>query len=76
MYYQPQWQLFVDQVIECMKNGSKWDENAFYESNYPKYELPFTYDIGGYNIDPVGDTITIACNLYKKWNLNGDSSCT
>ena len=74
-YYLPQWQLFINQVIECMKNGTKWNENQFYESNYPKYELPWQTQTGGYHIDVVGDTIQIACNLYKKWNLNGDQTC-
>ncbi len=75
IYYMPQWQLFVDLVIECMKNGSTWNEKAFTNQNFQKYELPFSYAIGGYHIEPVNDTIIVACNLYKKWYLNGDVTC-
>eukprot|EP00483_Globobulimina_turgida_P012449 UN12472 len=60
-YYLPQWQLFVDEAVECLKNGTAWNENAFYEINYPKYELPWSTAIGGYNVETVGDTIQIAC---------------
>eukprot|EP01084_Bolivina_argentea_P185791 320337_1 len=74
-YYKPQWQSFVDQVIECMKNGSSWNQNAFAQSNYLNLEKPFSYSVGGYIIDPVNDTIIVACDLYKKWNWNGDTTC-
>merc|ERR1712032_483500 len=74
-YYLPQWQLFVEQVMDCMKNGTNWDQHSFEQMNFEHNELPWSSMIGGYHVEPVGDTIEIACSLYKKWNLNGDSVC-
>eukprot|EP01084_Bolivina_argentea_P088867 160445_1 len=74
-YYKPQWQMFVNQVVQCMKENKAWDQGTFDSQVYNEIELPFQNQTGGYNIDPIGDTAQVACDIYKKWNLNGDTSC-
>eukprot|EP01084_Bolivina_argentea_P238711 401060_1 len=75
-YLKPQWELFVNQLIECMKNNSKWNENAFLATNFEMNQLPWQTATGGYHTEPVNDTIIVACDVYKKWNLFGDKTCT
>ena len=74
-YYKPQWQLFINQVIDCIKNNKTFNQNIFYQQIYNQIEAPYQLQQGGYNINIKNNTLIVACDIYKKWNLNGDTSC-
>ena len=50
-------------------------QNEFNQLNYQQIENPWQYKISNYPIKPINDTIQIACMLYKKWNVFGDTGC-
>eukprot|EP01083_Nonionella_stella_P216896 779100_1 len=64
MYYKPQWELFINQSIDCIKNGSNWSQSDFIHETFSLYELPWNQATGGYHTEPINDTITVACQLY------------
>jgi len=74
-YYAPQWQMFINYSTECVENGQTYSQTTFSQMNYESITLPWSTSIGGYHHTPQSDTISVACKLYKKWNLNGDTSC-
>lgn len=30
-YYAPRWEMYIEEILSCMKDGRKYDENAFFE---------------------------------------------
>eukprot|EP01084_Bolivina_argentea_P185792 320339_1 len=78
-YHVPQWKLFMKQFFNVIDNNEKWNnsmQNQFEIDNYNQIEAPWQTTLSNYPVIPQNDTIIVACDIYKKWNMFGDKSCT
>ena len=72
-YHQPQWKLFIDSVEKAVANNQDFDQSAFVKEYMSKLAQPWQNATDKYPTKPQGDTIKVACELYNKWNTNGDA---
>eukprot|EP01084_Bolivina_argentea_P102130 183017_1 len=76
-YHKPQWMLFINNVKkQSMNNNYTWDQKQFATDNMNQIQLPWQTNNDNIPDKPVGDTVQIACELYKKWNMFGDATCS
>ncbi len=81
-YYGSAWSLFFSMVIDCLKNNTPFNQGTFGQKAYDTIQYPWVYcqpsnssQICSYHKNVVNDTITVACDLYLKYNMFGDTSC-
>jgi len=75
-YHLPQWQLFVDELVDALQNNVAFDQSAFNKKNMAQIQQPWQHQTNKFPVKPQNDTIVVACDLYRKWNtLNDTTSC-
>ena len=65
-YYYKRWKLFIEQVIEAIGAGKEFDKDKF-NADLMNFSKSWQYEHTPYSSDPVGDTSTIAKELYNKY---------
>jgi len=76
-YYWPRWKMFIDMLYESMENGhTEWNETIYIDRVFNEFELPWQYSLETFPVEPLNNTIEVACQLYLKWNFFGDTQCT
>ena len=66
-YYYPRWKLFIDEVTDAIKSGKEFDIDKF-RTDALEFSKNWQYSNNTYSSDPIGDTATIAKELYNKYN--------
>merc|ERR1712207_65028 len=72
-YHQPQWQLFINELLDALKNNVPYSQTAFLQKNMETIAQPWQHATNIYPVKPVNDTIVVACDLYVKWNTLKDT---
>ena len=65
-YYYPRWKLFVDGVINSTEYGKDFDINKFH-TDALNFGKSWQYSHKRYSSEPIGNTCTIAKELYSKY---------
>ena len=66
-YYTPRWELFYQNLMDCVKSNTTFDPSKYKHAFLEEIGKPFTMDKKIYPTQPIGDTIEIAKHLYQKW---------
>ncbi|XP_074025966.1 N-acetyl-alpha-glucosaminidase isoform X1 [Leptinotarsa decemlineata] len=66
-YFQPRWKLFINYMNVSLQTKTKFNESLVRQEVFKKVEEPFTFDRSIFPIQPTGDTVAIAEELYRKW---------
>ena len=76
-YYKRRWNLFLTMLHSSYTAGKKSFNQTYYDNVvFNTIEEPWqTNFTQTFPTSAIGDSIEIACDLYKKYNLFGDSSC-
>eukprot|EP01084_Bolivina_argentea_P221120 374591_1 len=75
-YYKPQWELFFNMINNSIENKKQWNQTEFNKKNLNEIEIPFqTNTSHPFQFKIQNNTIDIACKLYVKYNLFGDTQC-
>ena len=75
-YYKQRWQMFFDQLNITMTNGRKWNQSHFEINLFNQIEWPWQTQTNNFPLTAMNDTYVVACDIYKRWNLVEDTSCT
>jgi len=75
-YHLPQWQMFVDDLIDAVKQNKEFDQSSFNQKNMEKIQQSWQHNTIKFPTKPQNDTLVVACDLYRKWNTMNDTvSC-
>lgn len=66
-YYYHRWEMFVTAVEAALEAGKAFDENAF-DADLLKWEEQWQVTHTSHPVDPVGDTVKIATDLWTKYH--------
>lgn len=75
-YYKERWKLFFDKLNVSMTNGYKWNQSQFEIDLFNQIEWPWQTQTNNFPSIAVNDSYIVACDIYKRWNLLGDTSCS
>ena len=67
IYYRKLWQMFIDQVVNSVKNKTMFDEKKFHEK-VTSFEINWIKRTDTYSSVAKGNTVVIADKLVKKYN--------
>ncbi|XP_017470310.1 PREDICTED: alpha-N-acetylglucosaminidase [Rhagoletis zephyria] len=68
-YYLPRWTLFLEMLRKSLKQSEKFNEDAFKRVVSQEIENPFSISFKEYPSQPVGDTFTVAQQIFRKWTI-------
>uniref|UniRef100_A0A0A1X1A1 Alpha-N-acetylglucosaminidase n=1 Tax=Zeugodacus cucurbitae TaxID=28588 RepID=A0A0A1X1A1_ZEUCU len=73
-YYRPRWVLFLKMLQKSLEHNEKFNEEAFKRTVSEEIENPFSISTKVYPTEPVGDTLTVAKQIFHKWTTYTDDS--
>jgi len=65
-YYLPRWQLLINMVSDALEKGQSFDGDAF-EKQVGAFEWKWIASSEVYPSFPIGDSVTVVMELYKKY---------
>lgn len=75
-YYRPRWAYFINRVLDCIRSETHFNHGKFSNDIFVHVEKPFADDNSTMPKDPIGDTKTVASNIYKRWTSSAFSDRT
>ncbi|KAK3591261.1 hypothetical protein CHS0354_010626 [Potamilus streckersoni] len=66
-YYKPRWELFISSLTACLSQGVKFNQTQYDIDTFLKVEQPFTLSKTKYPSQPVGDSVTLVLDIYKRY---------
>ena len=67
-YYKPRWELFIEELVDAIRQGKRLDNNAFAKRLLER-ETAWTQGRKKYPCRPVGDSVEVAMFLHRKYRL-------
>ena len=64
--YAPRWQMYVDEIISCIKEGREYDQAAFFE-RLTEFEEAWTADDTDREYRPAADYMELSRSLVEKY---------
>ncbi|GHT16034.1 alpha-N-acetylglucosaminidase [Bacteroidia bacterium] len=65
-YYLPRWEMFINEALAALKNGTAFDEKAFHKK-VTTLEWEWTKKTSKYAAVPQGNAVEISKRLFEKW---------
>lgn len=67
-YCKPRWEMFIDEILDCMKQGRTYDEKAFYE-RLTRFEDAWAEEDRPINYRPPSDYMELSSEFIDKYGF-------